>query len=160
MAEVVLREAGPADCDRIAGWIRELAAHEGRPEAATVTGDDLRRWCFGVRRAAEAFVIESGGEDAGYAIVCTTYATFQGKPTLYLEDLFIDPAMRSRGLGAQVMAHLARMAIERECCALDWSAVEGNDGAIAFYRRLGARDVHGICKFRLDGEALRAISDR
>jgi GNAT superfamily N-acetyltransferase len=155
-----MREARPADCDRIAAWIRDLAAHEGRPEAATVTGDDLRRWCFGPERAAEAFLVISGGAEAGYAIVCTTFATYPGKPTLYLEDLYIDPAMRSRGVGAQVMALLAQMTLERGCCALDWSAVEGNAGAIAFYRRLGAQDVHGICKFRLDGDALRALSDR
>lgn len=158
MIDPPLREAREDECDLIARWVHALAAHEGRPEAATVTGAALRRWCFGAGRAAEAFIVEDAGAPVGYAIVCTAFATFQGAPSLYLEDLLIDAAHRGRGLGALAMRSLARLATARGCCALDWSAVEGNDGAIAFYQRLGAREVGGIHKFRLDGAALEALA--
>jgi len=158
MIESPLREATGEDCDLIARWIGALAAHEGRPDAATVTGDDLRRWCFGEARAAEAFIVEDGGAPAGCAIVCTTLATYEGRPRLHLEDLFIEPSARGRGLGESAMRSLARLALARGRCALDWSAVEGNARAIAFYLRLGAREVAGVHKFRLDGAALGALA--
>lgn len=126
-----------------------------------MTADDLLLWCFGADRAAEAFIIEDDrGEPAGYAIVCTQFATFQGKPTLYLEDLLIDASHRGQGLGERAMQSIARLAVERGRCAVDWSAVDGNTRAIAFYRRLGARDLAGLHKFRLDGEALERLSGR
>ena len=160
MGEVCLRAAAPADCERIASWIGDLAAHEGRPDDATVTGADLERWCLGPERAAEAFIVERGGTPVGYAIACTHLATYQGKPLLYLEDLFIDPSSRGAGVGEAAMAALARLAIDRGCAALDWSAVDGNDGAIRFYERLGARTKSGIVQFRLDGADLSRVAGR
>jgi GNAT superfamily N-acetyltransferase len=160
MREVTLRKATAADCDRIASWIGDLAAHEGRPGDATVTGADLERWCLGADRAAEAFIVERDGERVGYAIVCTHFATYQGKPLLYLEDLFVDPSARGAGVGEAAMAALARVAIDRGCAALDWSAVTGNDGAIRFYERLGARTKDGIVQFRLAGADLSQVAGR
>jgi len=156
------RSASPDDVPQILTYVRELAAWEGRPDAATASAHDLRELLFGSHPLAEAVMLldPAAGTPVGYAWFYLTTATFTGRAILYLEDLYVTPAARGLGLGARAMAWLANVARERGCACLDWSVVEGNDQAIGFYESLGAKPKHGSVSYRLSGEALQHLASQ
>ncbi len=153
-----IRPATSADLPLIAQFIRDLAeyerlAHEVRFDEA-VLGDRL----FGARPYAEVLIGEIDGSPQGFALFFHNFSTFEGKPGVYLEDLFVRPEARGSGLGKALLAALAQIAIERDCARLEWWVLDWNDPAIQFYKKLGAKPMDEWTTFRVDGDTLRAIA--
>jgi len=151
---LIIRPATRADLPLIAQFIRDLAeyeklVHEVRFDEATLAGH-----LFGSRPMAEVVIGEVGGEPQGFALFFHNFSTFEGRPGLYLEDLFVRPAARGSGLGRALLAHLAALAVERGCARLEWSVLDWNAPAIGFYEKLGARAMSDWTIMRVDGQAL------
>lgn len=155
---VTIRPATDDDVALIAQLIRELAQYERLADAAVATEAGLREQLFGERPAAEVLIAEADGEPAGFALFFHTFSTFLGKRGLYLEDLFVRPAFRGLGLGKHLMAALARIAVQRDCGRFEWSVLDWNEPAIAFYRKLGAVGMDEWTVQRLQGDALHALA--
>ena len=155
---VSIRPATDDDVALIAQLIRDLAEYERLADAAVATEAGLREQLFGERPAAEVLIAEADGEPAGFALFFHTFSTFLGKRGLYLEDLFVRPAFRGLGLGKHLMAALARIAVQRDCGRFEWSVLDWNESAIAFYRRLGAVGMDEWTVQRLQGDALHALA--
>lgn len=134
---VTIREAVEGDGPLILEYIRALAEFEGLTDAVTVTEETLRGDLFG-RGLAKALLVEVQGQSAGFAMYYFTYSTFAGKPNLYLEDLFIKPEFRHRGLARAVFQRVAETAAREGCRRLEWSVLRWNTEAKAFYASLGA----------------------
>lgn len=153
-----IRPATSADLPLIAQFIHDLAeyerlAHEVRFDEA-VLGDRL----FGARPYAEVLIGEIDGSPQGFALFFHNFSTFEGKPGVYLEDLFVRPEARGSGLGKALLAALAQIAIERDCARLEWWVLDWNDPAIRFYKKLGAKPMDEWTTFRVDGDTLHAIA--
>jgi GNAT superfamily N-acetyltransferase len=153
-----IRSATPADLPLIAELIRALAeyeklAHEVRFEEA-VLGEKL----FGPRPYAEVLIGEVDGVAQGFALFFHNFSTFEGKPGIYLEDLFVRPEARGVGLGKALLVELARLALERDCARLEWWVLDWNEPSIGFYKSLGARPMDEWTVMRVDGEALGALA--
>ena len=157
---VVLRFATAEDTAIILGMIRALADYERLTHEVVADEDLLRRTLFGDRRVAEVLLATDGGEAAGFALFFHNFSTFLGRPGIYLEDLFVRPEARGRGIGAALLARLAHIAVERGCGRLEWSVLDWNEPAIGFYRRLGAVPMDGWTTFRLTGPALDDLALR
>jgi GNAT superfamily N-acetyltransferase len=155
---VTIRPAARADVPLIAALIRELAEYERLADQAQATEELLARHLFGARPAAEAVIAELDGEPAGFALFFTSFSTFEGKPGIWLEDLFVRPAHRRAGIGRALLAHLAALAVERGCARFEWSALDWNEPALRFYRSLDARAMPEWIQHRLDGEALARLA--
>jgi GNAT superfamily N-acetyltransferase len=155
---VELRPARLEDVDLIHALIVALAEYEREPDAVVGTPAMLRRWLFGDAPAAEAVIAEADGIPAGFALFHGTFSTWECAPGIWLEDLFVLPEQRRHGVGQLLLAHVARVAIERGYTRLGWAALDWNEMALGFYRKLGA-DVLGEWKMhRLSGETLRAVA--
>ena len=148
----------PADIPLILELIRELAEYEKLAHEAKARAEDIEAHLFGPRPYAEAVIAESDEQPAGFALFFHNYSTFHGKPGLYLEDLFVRPELRGRGIGKRLIAHLAALAVERDCARFEWSVLDWNTPAIDFYRSLGAKPMDEWTVQRLDGEALHALA--
>jgi GNAT superfamily N-acetyltransferase len=134
-----LRPASRADAAELLRLIRGLAEYEKLAHMATGTEAMLADSLFGSRVAAEAVVAESGGRAVGFALFFTTFSTFLCKPGIYLEDVFVEPAHRGRGIGKALLRHLADLAIERGCGRFEWRVLDWNEPSIKFYESLGAK---------------------
>lgn len=152
-----IRPATEADVPHILAFIRGLADYEKLAHQVKADEDGLRRSLFGERAYAEVVFACEGDEPAGFALFFHNYSTFLGQPGIYLEDLFVLPEHRGKGYGKALLAHLARLAVERDCGRLDWVVLDWNEPAIRFYESLGARCLEDWQTFRLDGEALGAL---
>ena len=157
-AAIVVLEATPADIPLILELIAGLAEYERLVHEAVATPADLDRALFGPRPAAEVLIAECDGRAAGFALFFISFSTFLGKPGLYLEDLFVRPELRGRGIGKRLMVHLARVAVERGYGRFEWSVLDWNTPAIGFYRRIGAVGMDEWTVQRLEGEALHALA--
>ena len=155
---LTIRPATIDDVPLIRALIAELAEYEKLADAAVATDDDLRAQLFGAQPAAEVLIGEVDGVPAGFALFFHNFSTFLGKRGLYLEDLFVRPAARGAGLGRHLMAALARIAVQRNCGRFEWSVLDWNAPAIAFYRKLGAAGMDEWTVQRLEGEALHALA--
>ena len=159
-----LRNARPADVPAIVGLIGELAAFEQLTQLLEVTSDKLLPHLFGERPVAECVVAEVAGEVAGevvaFALFFTNFSTFLARPGLYLEDLYVQPAHRGTGIGKALLSHLARLAAERGCGRFEWSVLDWNADAIAFYEGLGATVMPDWRICRISGEGLKALAQR
>jgi GNAT superfamily N-acetyltransferase len=142
------------DVFTLVALIMELAVYEKLEAHAKATPDDLRRHLFGRQPAAEALIAEAGGRAVGFALFFQTFSTFRGRPSLYLEDVFVQPAHRARGIGKALLQRVARVAVERRCGRVDWAVLDWNKPAIAFYRSLGARALDEWTIYRLEGADL------
>ena len=152
---------GPAsekDVGLILRLIKELAVYEKLADAVVATEDDLRGALFGPKPVAEVVLAYAGDEPAGFALFFQTFSTFVGRPGLYLEDLFVVPQWRGRGLGRLLLAHLARIAIDRGYGRMEWSVLDWNELAIRVYRGVGARPMDEWTVYRLSGDQLRALA--
>lgn len=155
---LAIRAAVATDLPLIAELIRALAdyeklAHEVRFDEATL-GQKL----FGPRPYAEVAIGEIDGAPQGFALFFHNFSTFEGKPGIYLEDLFVRPQARGSGLGKALLAHLANLAVERDCARLEWSVLDWNEPAIGFYKGLGARLMDEWTVMRLDGPGLAQLA--
>jgi GNAT superfamily N-acetyltransferase len=149
-----LRAAEPRDLAAIVALITELADFERLAHLVEVTPDKLAPHLFGERPAAECVVGEVDGEVVAFALYFTNFSTFLARPGLYLEDLYVQPAHRGIGLGKALLGHLARLAAERGCGRFEWSVLDWNADAIAFYQGLGATVMPDWRICRISGEAL------
>ncbi len=153
-----LRPAIEADVPIILSLIRALADYERLGHEAIATEDDLRRSLFGQNPAAEVVIAWSGAEAVGFALYFQSFSTFLGKPGIYLEDLFVVPECRGRGVGRALLAWVARTAVRRDAGRMEWSVLNWNELALGVYRRIGARGMAEWTVQRLTGEALRTLA--
>jgi len=151
---IEIRNATVADVPLLKKFICDLAEYEKLGDECFVTEEKLRQTLFGERPAAEALIAHLHGEPAGFALFFQNYSTFLAQPGLYLEDLFVKPELRRRGIGQALFRRLAQIACDRECGRFEWSALDWNTTAIQFYERMGASAMSEWTVFRLTGEAL------
>jgi GNAT superfamily N-acetyltransferase len=137
--------------------IKGLAEYERLAHAVVASEETLRESLFRTR-AAEVVIGYAGDEPAGFAVFFQTFSTFLGVPGMYLEDIFVDPKWRRKGLGRRLLVHLARIASARGYGRVEWSVLDWNDPAINFYKALGAKPMDEWTVFRLTGESLRELS--
>lgn len=152
-----IRPATPADLPLIAALIRELAEYERLADAVRFDEAVLGVHLFGEKPMAEVVIGEIDGTAQGFALFFHNFSTFEGKPGIYLEDLFVRPEARGAGLGKALLAHLAALCIERDCARLEWWVLDWNAPAIGFYQALGARPMDEWTVMRVDGDALRRL---
>jgi GNAT superfamily N-acetyltransferase len=156
-ANHTLRAARPEDLPAIVGLIRELAVFEKLEHLVVVTPESLHPHLFGPRPVAEACVGEVHGHVVAFALFFTNFSTFLGRPGLYLEDLYVQPAHRGTGLGKALLSHLGALAVERGCGRFEWSVLDWNRRAIDFYEAMGATVMPDWRICRVTGEALAAF---
>jgi GNAT superfamily N-acetyltransferase len=149
-----IREATGADVPLILRFIRELAEYERLAHEVVATEEGLRQSLFGPTPRAEVLIGEIDGEPAGFALFFHNFSTFLGRPGIYLEDLYVRPAARGRGLGRALLGRLAWIACERGCGRLEWAVLDWNEPAMRFYRALGAARLDDWRVFRIAGDAL------
>jgi GNAT superfamily N-acetyltransferase len=153
-----LRFADESDAGLILDFIHGLAHYEKLSHAVEADEEAIRRTLFGDRPAAEVIIAELDGEPAGFALFFHNYSTFLARPGLYLEDLYVKPELRGRGVGRQLLSRLAAIAVERGCGRFEWCVLDWNEPAIRFYERLGAKGLDDWTIFRVDGIALRELA--
>jgi len=153
-----LRPAAPTDVPLLHNLICELADYERLRHAVRAEERDLHEALFGPRPCCEAIVAALDGIDVGFALFFHSYSTFAGRRGLYLEDVYVRPTARGRGVGSALLAHLAGLAAGRGCARMEWAALEWNAPAIQFYEGLGAERLDDWRLFRLSGHALAQTS--
>ena len=153
-----IRDAVPGDEALIAQFVRALAEYENLQHEAHGAPADFHRALFGTPPRAWALFAEIDGRPVGFALWFYSFSTFAAKPGLYVEDVFVAPAHRGRGIGRMIFRTLARRALNSGCVRMEWSVLNWNTPAIGFYRSLGARAVDDWKLKRLDGEALRSFA--
>ena len=150
--------ATEADVPAIFSFIRKLAEYEKLADSVVATEELLREHLFGRRPVAEVVLAYLAGEPVGFALFFHNFSTFLGRPGIYLEDLFVDPPNRGKGIGKALLVHLAKIAKERGCGRLDWSVLDWNAPSIEFYKSLGAVCLDDWKPFRLTGEVLTRLA--
>lgn len=158
-AGFTLRPATRDDVGDIHRLIVALATYEREPEAVVATEADLLRDGFGADPKFRVLLAQRQERVVGFAFYFFAYSTWEGRPVLFLEDLFVEPAERGRGMGLALMKRLARIAIENDCTRFHWQVLDWNAPAIGFYESLGARILKDWRAVRLDGPALRALAE-
>lgn len=152
-----IRPAAPADVPTIVRFIRELAEYEKLLHECATSESELARHLFAERPIIEAVVGELDGTPQGFALFFTNFSTFVCKPGIYLEDLYVTPHARGKGLGKALLLHLARECVRRGYGRLEWSVLDWNTPAIDFYRSLGAVAMDDWTVMRVAGEALTRL---
>jgi GNAT superfamily N-acetyltransferase len=155
---IMIRPAAPEDTPTICKLVRGLAEYERLAHEVTLDESQVRDHLFGPRPIAEVLLAEDAGRVVGFALFFHNYSTFWGKPGIYLEDVFVEPEYRGKGHGKALFAELARLAIERGCCKLNWVVLDWNEPAIEFYRSLGATFLNEWKVCRLNGSALDQLA--
>jgi GNAT superfamily N-acetyltransferase len=155
---LTLSDATPADVSTILQFIRELAEYEKLLQEVVATEAMLHNGLFGDIKRAWALVAEVDDEPIGFSLWHYTFSTFSGSATLYVEDVYVRPQHRGAGVGYAIFRHLARLAVSQGCERMDWSVLDWNAPAIAFYGRIGARPVRGWTVQRLTGDALATLA--
>jgi len=154
---LVISPATPADVGSILSLIRELAEFEHLAHEVVATEDVLQASLFGPHPGAETLLARVDGEIAGFALFFHNFSTFVGLAGIHLEDLYVRPSYRGRGVGRALLGQVAGIARERGCGRMEWSVLNWNRRAIEFYESLGARPVAGWTVYRLDHAALAAM---
>jgi len=155
---VSLRPAKAEDVPLLLRLVHELAAYERAPDGVKMTEAQFRDALFGPKPRAEALIAELDGAPVGFAVWYQSFNTWTGTPALYLEDFFLRPAARGRGLGKQIFTYLAGLAVERGYARMEWMVLDWNDLAIDFYTGMGATPLPDWTKFRLSGDALTKLA--
>jgi GNAT superfamily N-acetyltransferase len=153
-----IRPAIAADISLIGQFIRDLAEYEKLAHAVRFDEGIMAQKLFGARPYAEVLIGEIDGTPQGFALFFHNFSTFEGRPGIYLEDLFVRPEARGSGLGKALLARLAALAVERDCARLEWSVLDWNTPAIDFYKALGARMMDEWTVMRVDGAALSELA--
>jgi len=154
-----IRSTSREDVPVLLSLIRELANYEKKPHKAVVTEDDLLRDGFGPQQKFRALIATWEEEPAGYASFFYFYSTFQGRPALFLEDLFVLDKFRGKGVGKALLAAVAKLAIDENCFGLRWEVLDWNRPAIEFYEKLGATFLNERRAVAFDGESLRRVAE-
>jgi GNAT superfamily N-acetyltransferase len=154
---VRIAPARPEDCGTVVALIRALAEYERLSHLVVGSEEDLRRELFGAHPVIEAVIAWDGERAAGFALFFHNYSTFLARRGLYLEDLFVVPEARGRGIGKALIAHCARLAVSRGCGRFEWSVLDWNAPAISFYRGIGAEILPDWRICRLTGPSLERL---
>ena len=157
MSSLVLRPALSEDAGLILQFIRELAEYERLLDMVVADEDRIRAMLFGARPFAEVVLAEWEGKPAGFALFFHNFSTFLAKPGIYLEDLFVRPEFRGRGIGKALLQRLGELALERGCGRLEWAVLDWNKPSIDFYESLHAKPMSEWIVYRLTGESLEAL---
>lgn len=157
-AGLEIRMATEDDLPIILRFIQDLAVYERLRDKCVANLDKLRKTLFTSPPAAEVLIARLDGEPVGFALFFSSYSTFLAQRGIYLEDLFVDPAARGKGVGLALLASLARLAVERDCGRLEWAVLDWNRLAIDFYERLGARPMTDWRTYRLEGDSLTHVA--
>ena len=158
MSELTIKAATIDDVPVILAFIKKLAEYEKLSHLVAATEDGLQAALFGARAYAETIIAYYQNEPVGFALFFHSFSTFLGKPGIYLEDLFVDVEQRGKGFGKALLAHLAKLAQERDCGRLEWSVLNWNKPSIDFYESLGAKPMNEWTVYRLTGEALEQLA--
>ena len=153
-----IRSATPADISLIGQFIRDLAEYEKLAHEVRFDEAVMAQKLFGPRPFAEVLIGEIDRTPQGFALFFHNFSTFEGRPGIYLEDLFVRPDARGSGLGKALLGKLAALAVERDCARLEWSVLDWNTPAIDFYKALGARPMDEWTVYRVDGDALTDLA--
>ena len=154
----MIRPAVPGDVELIQRFIVELATYEREPDAVRSTPELLTEALFGAAPAAECLIAESDGEPAGFALFYRTFSTWEGRPGIWLEDLYVSPQQRRSGVGRALLAALAAITVERGYSRLEWHALDWNTPALDFYIAIGAERKSEWELHRLSGDPLAAVA--
>jgi len=154
---IAFRSAGRDDCALILRFIRALAAYEHMENEVAATEELLAEWLF-VQRAAEVFFAVADGREVGFALFFPNFSTFLGRAGLYLEDLYVLPEYRGRGIGTAMLRELARLAVERGYGRFEWACLDWNTPSIEFYLSLGAEAMSDWTGYRLSGDTLATLA--
>lgn len=154
MPAIEIRSAATEDVAVVLELIRQFAEYERLGHAVSATEERLRETLFGPHPPAEALLAHYGPECAGFAVFFATYSTFLAQPGLYLEDLYVRPHLRGKGIGSALFQRVARIAVERGCGRLEWGVLDWNEPSVRFYKNLGAEPLADWTKYRLSREAL------
>jgi GNAT superfamily N-acetyltransferase len=158
VADVRIVPATTEDVPSILALIRALGDYEKLSHQVVATEQDLHEAIFGARRSVEVVLAWADDTPVGFALFFHNFSTFLGRPGLYLEDLFVVPEWRGRGVGRLLLSHLARLAVERNCGRMEWAVLDWNESAIGFYQRLGASVLEDWRICRLTGDALVGVA--
>ena len=154
-----IRFADENDMGLVLDFIKKLAAYEKRLREVVATKDDIREVFF-ERKIAEAIIGEYDGKPVGFAIFFYNFSTFMGRPGIYIEDMYVNPEVRSKGIGTLMFAFIAKLAVERKCARLEWTVLHWNESSIDFYKKMGAvaKDEWEI--YKMDGIALKKLAKK
>lgn len=155
-----IKPATVEDVPLILAFIRKLAEYERLADKVVATEEGLRAALFGVRPYAEVVIGYDESEPVGFALFFHNFSTFVGKPGIYLEDLYVDEERRGQGFGKALLAHLAKLAVERGCGRVEWAVLDWNEPSINFYKSLGAVPMDEWTVFRVSGDALEKLANQ
>ncbi|HAL55316.1 MAG TPA: N-acetyltransferase [Bacteroidetes bacterium] len=155
---LAIRQATREDVPLILSFIKELADYERLAHEVVASEDILEETLFGERAYAEVLIAFESGEPAGYALFFHSFSTFLGRPGIYLEDLYVRPSRRGKGIGKALLSRVARIANERTCGRLEWAVLNWNEPSISFYESLGAIPMNEWTVFRLTGDTLARLA--
>ena len=153
-----IKPATPQDTPLLLAFILELATYEKRAHEVDATEELLHTALFGPHAHVEALVGYLNGKPVSFAIFFQNFSTYRGRSGIYVEDLFVKPEARGKGIGQNMLSHVARIAKSRHCIRMEWSALDWNEDAIGFYKRLGATAVSGT-KYRISDTALNTLAN-
>ncbi len=156
----MIRPAVREDTAVILHLIQGLADYEKLSKEVVATPQMLEKWLFGERPVAEVLIAEWQGVACGFALFFHNFSTFLGKPGFYLEDLYVEPEFRGKGIGKALLLRLAALAVELDYGRVEWSVLDWNEPAIGFYKSLGAKPMDEWTVFRLTGDALTKAGDQ
>jgi GNAT superfamily N-acetyltransferase len=159
MTDCTLRATTPADIPTLHGLMRDFATFEKLQHRFTITGAELHAALFGGKPMLDCVLAEADGAIVGFALWYFTLGTFTGRYSLFVEDIYVAPSHRGRGIGLALFRHMARIALARRCLDMAWNVLDWNTSAIGFYRRIGARPVRGWIAQQLSGDALVALAE-
>ncbi|MEK6747172.1 MAG: GNAT family N-acetyltransferase [Pseudomonadota bacterium] len=154
-----LRNATSKDTELLVQYIKELADFEKLSTECHVTPDLIQKWLFGDKVRAECLLVEWDEKPAGFVLYFYTFSTFLAKPSIYIEDLFIRPDFRRKGIARKILQHLANKALSEGCGRLEWSVLDWNKDAIAFYESIGAIQMNEWIVQRMTGDALEKLAN-
>lgn len=154
----IIRHAGEKDVPIILSFIKELAQYEEMLDEVVATEEILRESIF-EEKAAEVIIGEYEGKPVAFALFFHNFSTFLGRPGLYLEDLYVKPEMRGKGIGKIMLSYLAKIAVDRRCGRFEWWCLDWNEPSIEFYKRIGAVPMDEWTVYRVDGKALTDLAE-
>lgn len=160
MTEITYRNAEKHEAGLVLGFIRELAVYEKLEHEVVATEDDIAESLFGANPKAFCVFADVGGETVGFALCFYNYSTFQGKPGIYLEDLYVRKENRGQGIGKGFFKYLAQRAVDENCGRIQWWVLDWNEPSIKFYESLGAKSMNEWITYRLEGDAIKQLANK
>ena len=157
--KLVIREATKKDVPLILSLIKELAVYEKLLHEVVATEDQLTEMLFGQKKYAEVLIANYDNENAGFALFFHNFSTFLGKPGIYLEDLYVKPQLRGKGIGKSILLSLVKLAKERNCGRVEWAVLNWNEPSIKFYKSLGAKPMNQWTVYRLSEDEINSLNE-